>query len=125
MRPLPMRLMGLAAAAALVLLAHSAQVARASCGDYLMPHAATPAVPSSAQQQPPPPMPQPCHGPNCSQREQPPVLPPVLPAPVERDRQAALATLTEIPSPQFRDLPVETPVSFSRTVLSDIFHPPR
>lgn len=124
MRPFVLRPIGWSAVLAFVLLAAGTQVARASCGDYLNPHLAMPATSPFSEQQTPAPIPRPCHGPNCSGREQAPVLP-VAPSPTERDRPAALTMLIELPSPQCRNLAIETAISFASFGLADIFHPPR
>ncbi len=117
------QLLGFVGALAVFALAGGG-TARGSCGDYLTHGVANPSVdrPQSSNQPAPPP--EPCHGPNCSRHESPPLVP-VAPAPTLRDWPAAVTAPVKPPNLVHLESICELSFSLQSHFPSDIFHPPR
>jgi hypothetical protein len=111
---------GIAGALLLSLLAPSS--ARAACGDHV--HFGANAAPSKSDPSHKPVVP--CHGPNCSQRENDPLPAPVPPpSTANPNDHASLVPLAALTGGDGVEWLALSEPSFSSPCFSPIFHPPR
>jgi hypothetical protein len=102
----------------------SASIARASCGDYLSHDAGLPNTRTAQPSEKQAPAPQPCHGPQCSSRQVPPLIP-VAPAPSVRDWPVVMTVFVDLPQHTSGHRMGEFSFGIPSHSPSDIFHPPR